>query len=270
MNNVVLASSEADATAAAAVEQHHAQMAGMLAIRVEALIDAASRGDSVSAATVKSDLVGWCEHELVPHALAEEKAMYPAAQERTEGRLLVEGMLGEHTVITGLVRELDTATDPVRAAAAAKALQVAFDSHLAKENELVLPLLTAAPDVSVAELLGGMHELLGAEAHGHEHGHEHEQAESGCGGHSCSCGEVDGPGYPELDARVVPHAIRHATVFGALDAVAPGGGMVLVAPHDPLPLLAQIEQRSPGVFEVEYLERGPEAWRIAFVRRTAA
>ena len=50
MSNVVLASSEADATAAAAVEQHHAQMAGMLAIRVEALIDAASRGDSVSAA----------------------------------------------------------------------------------------------------------------------------------------------------------------------------------------------------------------------------
>ncbi|HJR39204.1 MAG TPA: DUF2249 domain-containing protein [Nocardioidaceae bacterium] len=81
---------------------------------------------------------------------------------------------------------------------------------------------------------------------------------------------MDGPGYPELDARVVPHAIRHATVFGALDAIAPGGGMVLVAPHDPLPLLAQIEQRSPGVFEVEYLERGPEAWRIAFVRRTAA
>ncbi|HET9859316.1 MAG TPA: DUF2249 domain-containing protein [Nocardioidaceae bacterium] len=81
---------------------------------------------------------------------------------------------------------------------------------------------------------------------------------------------MDGPGYPELDARVVPHAIRHATIFGALEAVAPGDGMVLVAPHDPLPLLAQIEQRSPGVFAVEYLERGPEAWRIAFVRRTAA
>jgi uncharacterized protein (DUF2249 family) len=91
-------------------------------------------------------------------------------------------------------------------------------------------------------------------------------AQDGCGGHTCSCGEVDGPGYPELDARTIPHAIRHATIFGALDAVPADGGLVLVAPHDPLPLLAQVEQRSPGAFQVDYLERGPEAWRLSFVR----
>jgi uncharacterized protein (DUF2249 family) len=95
---------------------------------------------------------------------------------------------------------------------------------------------------------------------------EARAAEAGCGGHHCTCGEVDGAGYPELDARAVPHAIRHATILGALDAVAPGGGLVLVAPHDPLPLLAQVEQRHPGVFEVGYLERGPEAWRLLFTR----
>ncbi|HET7326600.1 MAG TPA: DUF2249 domain-containing protein [Nocardioidaceae bacterium] len=77
---------------------------------------------------------------------------------------------------------------------------------------------------------------------------------------------MDGPGYPELDARTVPHAIRHATIFGALDSVPAGGGMVLTAPHDPLPLLAQVEQRAPGVFEVAYLQRGPEAWRLRFRR----
>ena len=85
--------------------------------------------------------------------------------------------------------------------------------------------------------------------------------------HACGCGESDGEGWPELDARIVPHAIRHATVFGALDAVGPGKGMVLVAPHDPIPLLAQIEQRHPGVFTTEYLERGPEAWKIQFLRQ---
>ncbi|HEY0902783.1 MAG TPA: DUF2249 domain-containing protein [Marmoricola sp.] len=103
--------------------------------------------------------------------------------------------------------------------------------------------------------------MLGEQAEG-----EHEHAESGCGGHSCSCGESDGPELPELDARSIPHAIRHATIFGALEAVAPGGGLVLVAPHDPLPLLAQIEQRWSNRFTVDYLERGPEAWRLAFVR----
>ena len=90
--------------------------------------------------------------------------------------------------------------------------------------------------------------------------------EPGSGGHSCNCGEVDGPEYPELDARGVPHAIRHATIFGALDAIRPGGGLVLVAPHDPIPLLAQIEQRWPGVFTEDYLERGPDTWRLSFVR----
>lgn len=93
--------------------------------------------------------------------------------------------------------------------------------------------------------------------------------EGGCDG-SCSCSEVDGVEYPELDARTVPHAIRHATIFGALDSIAPGGGLVLVAPHDPLPLLAQIEQRWPDEFAVSYLERGPEAWRLSFARRAAA
>ncbi|WP_416979803.1 DUF2249 domain-containing protein [Streptomyces sp. T028] len=83
----------------------------------------------------------------------------------------------------------------------------------------------------------------------------------GCGG-VCGCGGAEETAEPELDVREVPHALRHATVFGALDAVPVGTAMVLVAPHDPLPLLAQIEQRSPGAFAVEYLERGPESWRL--------
>jgi len=281
MDNLVIASTQADARAAEAVEQHHAQMAGALAAQVEALVSAAASRDDRAAGTAREALVSWCERELVPHALAEEKAMYPAAQAKSEGRLLVEGMLGEHQVITGLVRLLGTTAEQVRAAAAAKALQVAFESHLAKENELILPLLVSAPDVSVAELLGGMHELLGAAEgpdHGHGHGDGHEArgsvghgdvATKEHGSHSCNCGEKDAEGYPELDARAVPHAIRHATVFGALDAVRPGSGMILVAPHDPLPLLAQIEQRAPGAFDVSYVERGPEAWRLAFVRTTA-
>ena len=46
----------------------------------------------------------------------------------------------------------------------------------------------------------------------------------------------------------------------------PRGGLVLIAPHDPLPLLAQIERRNPGLFTVDYLERGPATWRLQFVR----
>jgi uncharacterized protein (DUF2249 family) len=257
MDNLVIASTEADAAAAVAVEQHHAQLAGALAVHVERLLTAAEL-DGAAAEHCRTELVEWCRRELVPHALAEEKGLYPAAQATAEGRLLVEAMLAEHGLITGLVDELAQTSAPVRAAAAARALQVLFESHLAKENDLVLPLLAGLPEVSLAALLDGMHELLGHD--------DAETATGGCGGHGCSCGEADGPELPELDARTIPHAIRHATIFGALEAVTPGGGLVLVAPHDPLPLLAQVEQRSPGLFEVDYLESGPEAWRLRFVR----
>ena len=268
--NVDFATSQRDAEAAAAVREHHARMAGALALHVDTLLRT-TVGPRHIADDARHDLVRWCEHELVPHALAEEKAMYPAAKATLEGRLLVEGMLAEHQVIVGLLAEVKRTDDIVRASASAYALKVAFDNHLAKENDLVLPLLLRTPGVSVADLLGGMHELLGGHSHGQapERGPGHHHEASPEGEHRCGCGESDGPGFPELDAREVPHAIRHATIFGALDSVPAGGGLVLVAPHDPLPLLAQVEERYDGAFDFEYLERGPEAWRIEFTRRAA-
>lgn len=262
MNDVVIASSEADARAAKAVEEHHAQMAGALALKVESLSAAARARRQDDVDEVRADLVLWCRAELVPHALAEEGTLYAAAAERPEARLLVEAMFAEHRVIVGLVDDLARAHEAVSAAEIARALRVLFETHLAKENDQILPLLVAAPDVSVATLLGGMHELLGGAAA--DHGADHGAAD-----HVCGCGEVDPAGHPELDARTIPHAIRHATIFGALDSVRPGNGLVLIAPHDPLPLLAQLERREPGVFEVDYLESGPEAWRLAIARRAS-
>ena len=80
-------------------------------------------------------------------------------------------------------------------------------------------------------------------------------ASSGCGGH-CVCGENDDAAYLSSCPRAIPHAIRHSTILGVLGAVPPGGRLVLVAPHDPLLLVAQIERREASAFAVEYLERG--------------
>ena len=90
------------------------------------------------------------------------------------------------------------------------------------------------------------------------------EVDSHAGG-GCACGEHDEQ-LPELDARVIPHAIRHGAIFGALGVVKPGKGMVLVAPHDPLPLLAQLAAREGDAVEVSYLQRGPEAWRLRLHR----
>ncbi|MDP3892394.1 DUF2249 domain-containing protein [Nocardioides sp.] len=260
-----IATSEADARAAEAVELHHARMAGELAMKAASLAAAARAARPADSEEARLDLVRWCRDELVPHALAEESTMYRAAGSMPRARLLVEAMLVEHQRIIGLVDRLDTTSEPVAAAALARALRELFEAHLAKENDQILPLLLASPDVAVAELLGGMHELLGPGESDRSPG---PVDEDGCGstGHTCGCAETDGPASPELDAREIPHAIRHATIFGALDGVQPGAGLVLIAPHDPLPLLAQLEQRAPEAFAVDYLERGPETWRLSLMR----
>ena len=88
--------------------------------------------------------------------------------------------------------------------------------------------------------------------------------EGGCGGH-CSCGEQQ-DAAPELDARLIPPAIRHASIFGALSAVYPGGSMVLIAPHAPVPLLEQLEAAEPGVWATSITQSGPEEFRVRLTR----
>lgn len=85
--------------------------------------------------------------------------------------------------------------------------------------------------------------------------------------HTCNCGVENASSYPELDATLIPHEVRHAAIFGALDSLKVGSGMILLAPHKPVPLLAQVEDRSPGAFEVTFLNEGPEKWHVQFIRQ---
>lgn len=83
----------------------------------------------------------------------------------------------------------------------------------------------------------------------------------------CGCGGHDEPD-PVLDVRAIPHAVRHGAVFGAFDAIVPGASLVLVAPHAPLPLLAQLAERAPIV--VETLVDGPTEWHVRITRTAGA
>lgn len=80
----------------------------------------------------------------------------------------------------------------------------------------------------------------------------------------CACGGHDDD-TPVLDVRAIPHAIRHAAVFGAFEAIPPGRSMIVVAPHAPLPLLRQLTERAP--VDAEFLVEGPTEWHVRLTRR---
>jgi uncharacterized protein (DUF2249 family)/mannose-6-phosphate isomerase-like protein (cupin superfamily) len=70
----------------------------------------------------------------------------------------------------------------------------------------------------------------------------------------------------ELDLREVPRPMRHPMVFAKLDALPVGGSFVLVNDHDPVPLSRQIESMRQGQAAWEYLQRGPDLFRIRIKR----
>lgn len=151
-----------ESRAAAAVVNHHAELREALERRTGSLLALAETAPA-DAARARTDLLEFLRVELVPHAHAEEKALYPVAAAQPTAALLIDGMLNEHHTIMGLIDEIASAPSAVRAAAAARALAAVFATHLAKENDLVVPLLAGLPEVSLARLLEGMHELLGAD-----------------------------------------------------------------------------------------------------------
>ena len=91
-------------------------------------------------------------------------------------------------------------------------------------------------------------------------------ASAGCAGGTCTCGQGD-DAIPVLDVRAIPASVRHAAVHGALGAIPVDGSIVLAAPHEPLPLLAELEDLHPGDFLVSYVERGPDTWLLKFTRQ---
>ncbi len=70
---------------------------------------------------------------------------------------------------------------------------------------------------------------------------------------------------PTLNASEIPHAVRHGAIHGALSTRNVGESMVLIAPHNPVPLLKEIAAREE-TFELEYLQEGPDDWHIKFTR----
>jgi len=262
-----------------AIRGHHDEMAAQLSELTAAVLSAAAAGDCTQAARRLHD---WYRTELLPHAVAEERALYSEGAEVETMKLLICAMLAEHRQLVSLIAELALAHEPFQVATVAAAAQAVFTVHLGKENDLLLPALDQA-GVNLVASLDGMHEVLGhsasaADDHGCGCGCSHDAPDQAEGERAAAVpvqllsappapqppAPAAGPG--ELDVRTLPHGQRHEIIFAQLNALAHGEALVIVNDHDPKPLRYQTSALWPDTFEWTYREAGPQVWRVAITR----
>lgn len=69
-----------------------------------------------------------------------------------------------------------------------------------------------------------------------------------------------------LDVRQIPPPVRHPQIFEAFDALQSGEFFILVNDHAPRPLYYQFLHERTDLFSWEYLEEGPQLWRVKIGR----
>lgn len=73
----------------------------------------------------------------------------------------------------------------------------------------------------------------------------------------------------ELDVRSLPKPDKHPAIFAAYESLPVGGAFTLVNNHDPKHLRNEFDLDHPGSYGWEYVEAGPQAWRIQISKLAA-
>lgn len=70
-----------------------------------------------------------------------------------------------------------------------------------------------------------------------------------------------------LDVTLLEPRQKHPTIFVRFDALAPGEMLTIHNDHDPKPLYYQLLGERGNIFHWEYLEEGPEWWKVRITKR---
>lgn len=73
-----------------------------------------------------------------------------------------------------------------------------------------------------------------------------------------------------IDVRTIIPRERHPLLFKTFDELVAGESFELVNDHDPKPLYYQFMAERPGQLGWEYLEEGPETWRVVLTKQATA
>lgn len=70
-----------------------------------------------------------------------------------------------------------------------------------------------------------------------------------------------------IDVRDMKPRERHPLIFRTFDELEVGHSLMLINDHDPKPLYYQLCHERPLEFVWEYLEQGPDVWRVQIGRK---
>ncbi len=243
----------------AAIRAHHRALADTLDNYTAEVEAGVAELDAARLVELLDGLTGFLSGDLLPHAAGEEKTLYPALDPiiRDHGSPTAT-MRVDHEYIGDYARQIGetaralrsagqkTRTDLARTLARQLIqLQGLFDVHLAKEERVYLPLIEQAISA------GDQQALLAA---------LHEEADSVAD--AATDAKKDAAETDALEVRHLPPAQRHQVIFERFNALPVGGSFVLVNDHDPKPLYYQLVAEYQGQLLWQYLEEGPEVWRV--------
>lgn len=66
----------------------------------------------------------------------------------------------------------------------------------------------------------------------------------------------------ELNVTNIIPRERHPLIFEIFDGLNKGESFILINDHDPKPLYYQFLHERTGVFQWEYIEQGPNEWKV--------
>lgn len=188
---------------------------------------------------VRDRLIAFCASRLVRHRLATDQVLYSVAAGAAETRLLVRALRAQHDLLAARITELNRADSSAEFAASAHALVGLLEVCHQVEQEVLLPALAALPGVDLPVLVEDVDTLVAGDA-------------------------LNTPGV--VDVREIPRGRRHPRIFGVYGRLAPGESFVLVNNHDPKPLRREFQATYPDRFGWDYLEAGPDRWRVRIGR----
>jgi len=208
-------------------------------------------------------IVEFLKSDLLPHAFGEERFLYPliARLLRAHGDPTAT-MVVDHEFLQSYVNQIEEAVRALtgqvaaeRAAVGAKIhhliseLTTLLHVHLEKEERIYMPLLARYASLRQQQTtLARMHRAHHERAVATQESEQSEDVEL------------------SLDVRYVAPVDRHPLIFKTFAGLKPGEAFVLVNDHDPKPLYYQFEAEQPNQFSWNYLEQGPQVWRVQIGR----